>query len=83
MVISMREFMEMIFEDIDNEERIIEVTIEQKVDVMESIKLLLEELRSYTDGNDGEFALGVETGMQKAADMLERVTINMSKENCV
>jgi hypothetical protein len=39
----------------------------------EDLNILITRLREYSDPEGGEFSLGVETGMVRAADMLENL----------
>lgn len=51
--------------DIDNDE------FETLDLLVEDLILLVEKLRAHSEPEDGDFSLGVEMGMNRAADMIE------------
>ena len=52
-----------------------EIAVPQKTsaDLIAELREIVFKLRSHTENDDGEEALGVEKGMQLAADMIENV----------
>ncbi len=41
--------------------------------LVEDLKDVVFKLRAFTESSDGEMSLGIEMGMQRAADMIENV----------
>jgi hypothetical protein len=41
--------------------------------ILEQLNDIVFKLRAFTESVDGDYALGIETGMQRAADMIENI----------
>jgi hypothetical protein len=46
---------------------------EHPISLLEDFGAVIFKLRAFMESSGGEYALGVETGMQRAADMIENV----------
>ena len=59
--------------DINNSNDIIMESSELSVTMMKELKDVVFKLRAFTESVDDNMALGIEMGMQRAADMIENV----------
>ena len=66
----------------EDEPQIIEQPQDNNLEtILTELKDVISKLRSYMENDpNNDFALGVETGMQRASDMIERIVKNNEKE---
>lgn len=62
---------QMLTEDANPDELPIEDVVSSDLTLLEDLEDIVFRLRAFMESSGGEYALGVEYGMQRAADMIE------------